>query len=310
MLKKTVTIITLVCMVVLCASCSSLSTERSAVESHNSESVVAEYSEILLTFEEAITVSNSAAIAEFIAYEDTGEYIEYTFKTIEVLRGAISDEVIHMFAMSGTSEVEETGYVYKTGVNSYKAGEKYILLMEKTDMLFYNYPHYVLVTDLLMPLNDLNNSTMYGDKLPLTAGARNVENDIRKLIKEAPSPKDDRAVWNYSTSNDISVIVDESDIIFKVKVTGLLAEGIMHNGDTYYCDVLEFLKGESKVTLENRNDIAITVMKDSVQIGETYVVIVNKISDESAIFTQSSLYSIISSDDAVTIDRIIAAIKN
>jgi hypothetical protein len=74
--------------------------------------------------------------------------------------------------------------------------------------------------------------------------------------------------------------------------------------------VLEFLKGESKVTLENRSDIAITLMKDSIQIGETYIIIANKISDESAIFTQSSLHSIVSPKDTDAIAKINGAIND
>ncbi|MDR1537636.1 MAG: hypothetical protein LBU32_06500 [Clostridiales bacterium] len=51
-------------------------------------------------------------------------------------------------------------------------------------------------------------------------------------------------------------------------------------------------------------------MKDSIQIGETYIIIANKISDESAIFTQSSLHSIVSPKDTDAIAKINGAIND
>ena len=83
-----------------------------------------------------------------------------------------------------------------------------------------------------------------------------------------------------------------------------MAEGILHNGNTYYCEVQDVLKGESLV-MQGNNEIMIVMMKGSVKEGESYIVLVNQTGENSYLYTQSSLQSIIGVDKQGVIEEIL-----
>jgi hypothetical protein len=75
-----------------------------------------------------------------------------------------------------------------------------------------------------------------------------------------------------------------------VKVTGILSEG-RENGTTYICDVLNVLKGDidSLVTVDGKGVIyAVLLKKLAVEVGETYIIMVNHVGEYSYMYTQAS----------------------
>lgn len=109
---------------------------------------------------------------------------------------------------------------------------------------------------------------------------------------------------DYTTATDLPTIVAETDLVLEVKITGLSTEGQFANCNTYYGDVQQILKGGPVNTSEERGDIQVTLTKESVEIGETYVLLLNRIDETAIIYTQSSLGSVIPSGDTETISEI------
>lgn len=289
-------------MLLVCCSCAEKdNTEISkAIDTEDviTENIIVNTQMRFLTFDEAVDLSDCAAIAEFVSYKDNGGYIEYTFNVKEVLRGEIPEKTIHVFSSKGFAHVEGTDYTYEIGNDIYTVGEAYLLIMERNDSLFYEYPHHLLVTDIFLPEKDAQKSTMYGQRFADIAGKKSTD-DIRTHIMKAKEPGR-RGGERYTAASDWGTIVKESDLILKVKITGLMVEGITGNSNTYYCEVLDALKGDS---IARREDILISLVKGSVDVGETYIVLVNRVGEQSSIYTQSSKKSVIPLSDTKAINQ-------
>ena len=260
---------------------------------------------IFFTFEDAVAISNCAANAKYISYQDHGVYGEYEFQINEVLYGYIPEKTIYLFE----SDVDTVDYNYTFGKNMYTPGDEYILIMERDDSLFYDNPRYVLVTDdIYIPLKNVNKSIMHAEQI-----AEIVENrdsiDTSTLIKNIRKQNNsefknyEHKDTKYSKSDKLLDIVTEADLVLELKIDWLDIEGIFANVNTYNCTVVKVLKGE---TVERGYDgkIWVTLFKNSVEIGERYVIMLSKIGEDSTIYVQSSKKSIISANDSKTINEI------
>lgn len=259
-----------------------------------------------MTFTEVLEEIDCAAVGKLVSYEShaqTDGYTEYTFEVTDVWRGEAED-TIHVFSAAEMVSVEGTENSYETGNNIYSVGEEYVLIMSKLDSLFYEYPHYGFYADVYIPVNDTSKSTIQGRPLEEVSGL-NIS-AIKTLIQNTNAKMSDSTQneQNYTTATDLPTILQETDLVLEVKVTELFVESEYANSNTYYCDVLNVLKGGSVTKSEERGDIMITLMKGSVEIGETYVVLVNQVGEDSLIYTQSSTNSVIPSNDTETINEI------
>ena len=283
---------------------------NSTVTTSNTQKPVTsvEAQEIFLTFDEAIAISNCAASAEFVSYIEYDDYVEYEFKVKDVLYGDIPENPIHLFSMKGESNVDKVNYNYDLGENIYTKGDEYILIMQRDDYIFYDYPHCMLITDIYIPLKDITKSTMYGQPIKNFTGINSVD-EIKKIIKDLSKLENDKVKHlksegiKYSKSDKMDEIVAESDLILELKIESLAIEGIYSNGNTYTCDVLKVLKGD-KVNKNDDGKIMATLLKNSVKVGESYIIMLNKLGDDSLIYVQSSKKSIIPINDTKSISEI------
>ena len=254
-----------------------------------------------MTFAEALEESACTVIGKFESYEQKEDYAEYIFKVSEVLRGEVAEDVIHLFSPIGKAEVLEDGRTYEIGTDIYTKDEEYVLVMAKKDTLFTEYTHYGFYTGIYIPLQDPSKSMMQG--APLAEVADLDAEGIKNLIQRTRTANNVSGK-NYTTATDLPTIVSESDIVLAGKITGLVFESEYDNCNTYYCDVQQILKGGPVNTSEERGDIQVTLTKESVEIGETYVLLLNRIDETAIIYTQSSLGSVIPSGDTETISEI------
>ena len=266
------------------------------------------------TFEEAIEISDCAVNAEFISYHDKGDFVEYEFNVKEVLYGDVPEKNIFLFSMKGTSHVEEIDFTYDLSDNKYKTGEEYLLIMEKNDSLFYEHVRYILVTNIFIPLTNTKESTMYGQRITVNDKSKLIQADeINKYVENIKKMSKSSSVVDaikpsYTNSADMITIVSEADLILEVSIEDLKVEGLVHNGNTYTCDISDIIKGDS---LEKGEDgkILVTFLKGSVEVGRRYVVAVNKVDMDSIIYTQSSKNSVIPVDDKKILDEISSYIQ-
>ncbi|WP_349948403.1 hypothetical protein ABFV83_08200 [Lacrimispora sp. BS-2] len=131
--------------------------------------------------------------------------------------------------------------------------------------------------------------------------------DIKSLSKSTSAT--DGGKTTYTESTDMKTIVSEADLVLEVSIEDLKVEGLVHNGNTYTCDVTDIIKGDSLQKGED-GKILVTFLKGSVEIGGKYVVAVNRVGKDSIIYTQSSKNSVISVDDNKLLDEIHSYIQD
>ncbi|MCL2748034.1 MAG: S-layer homology domain-containing protein [Oscillospiraceae bacterium] len=251
-------------------------------------------SAINMTFTEALEMSDSIIIGEYLSSAETDwGAIHCQFKVKKVLRGEVPEETIHMVVYGGTP--------YATGDDLYVTGGEYILVMNRNDSLFYEYPRYTPIGDIFIPLEDIGKSTMYGKEIREIA-----DKDIAYIeafINDIAAPSIQEG-QRYTSATDYPTIVKETDLILKVTIKNLEIEGVAANSNTYVCSVTQNINEGSFVAIGESQDILITVIKGSVEVGKSYIVMVNRIGESSPIYTQSSLRSIVSLDDEATVAEI------
>ena len=325
MWKKFISLLLTIVFVTLAAGCAdpeasipdnanNAPVDEDTVDSSTGKEVYSSRHELYMTFTEFLAESDCAAIGTFVSYGiDEDGYSDYVFKISEVLRGEILEKEIHVCSAIGHSNVQrevQGEYVteYDFGGDIYTPGEEYVLILSKNDSLFNERPRYGIHAGVFIPVKDTGASTMYG--MPLTEVAGKNIASIKQMIRNSAMMRAQKKESNYTKETDLPAVVAESDFILEVKVTDLMVEGIYNNSNTYYCDVQKVLKGESITKSEERGDIMVTLMKDSVEVGGSYVVLVNQIGEDSLIYAQSSLSSVISVGDTETIQEIQKLIEN
>jgi hypothetical protein len=250
-----------------------------------------------VSFEKAIEISDCIFLAAFLSYKEKNGYVEYTFEVNEVLRGNVSERTIHLVDTVGETDVAGTSY--ERGRDIYTVGEDYLLLTQRNDSLFYDYPLYVPVAGAFIPVKELGASAISGKPVSVDEINAFLEKARRPVINAQAISE----TKNYLTSDDLKAVTLASDLVLEVKINALLAEGI-YNGNPYNCTVVQSLKGAPVNTIEGTNDIILTLLKGSVALGETYVVMVNRIEETSVIYTQSAKNGVIPSADTKTVDEV------
>ena len=268
----------------------------SALKTGSSEHTytIADEMEVSVSFSEALAISDSIVVGEFLSQTRKNDNVEYTFQTKEILRGTAED-TIHVFKADGSSYGMGTSYTYEPG-------KEYLLVMSRENSLFNDYPHYVSIASIYLSIDAIEKGSMYGEGLSKFTEMKEVE-EIKSYIAAQLEEYVEKEK-NYITSNDLETVVRESDFILNIKVKELMTEGILHNGNTYYCEVQDVLKGEGLV-MQGNNEIMIVMMKGSVKEGEGYIVLVNQTGENSYLYTQSSLQSIMGVDKQGVIEGIL-----
>ena len=244
-----------------------------------------------LSFEEAVALSDCIAIAQYRSHD---RIYEYSFQVKEVLQGKTAEKEIHLF------EYTEDGKAN----SDYIVGDDYLLIMTKEDSLFYDYPLYFPVSKLVVPLGHVEDSKMSGESFSAEAIHSLLEqlrNKPQRQAKTALQSAPIEADKPYISATDFTAIVNESDVILEVKVTDLLVEGI-HNSATYTCAVQDVLAGGPIANSDGY--IYITLINGSVKIGNTYIVMVNRVEKDSWIYTQSAKNGVIPVSDTEAVAQV------
>jgi hypothetical protein len=308
MKQKIILLTALLCFAALTASCAGSAESRLNADISGSSTVqpqmgaASEITEIKVTFPEAVAFSNFAAVAEFIGYDDSPSVIRYRFSVKETLRGEVPEKTIHLLAEKGVSHLPETGHSYEPGrKDRYTIGEEYVLILQRMDSIFNDHPNSVLVTDILIPANDVKSGTMYGELI-----TDQFDGDILKLLRETELPESQDIP--YILSDDMPTLVAETEYIIKIKIDYTSMDTDFKAG-SFYCYPLEVLKGSGRVDTMPEGHIVVSLLKEHIKPGETYIVLVNRAGDNSFVYVQSSLTKgIFNISDVKAIDEIRALI--
>ena len=126
----------------------------------------------------------------------------------------------------------------------------------------------------------ISNSPVQSQWENLESLSRYVEN----YVKEHPGNNANHILMDYCRSEDIGEIYEASDAVFSVKITGIM-DGTMPDRTSYSFEVEDVIKGEYK------GEEWVIALKDSMTVGEEYLILVNQ--------PENSRYCIISSKKSV-----------
>ncbi len=303
---------------ILCAFASCKKTP--VIEEYSGSALV-----IPMTFEEIISAATHIVVAEFtgeLEISPGGRYSFLKFRPISSIKGSISDEYISVCCFNGTYQLidgKEAGTSYQGNVyaEGYKAGEQYLLVLEKHVMVFYDCDRYLPIGGLFIPkTSTIDEARMYSGNLSEQTGIKTEENNtfryyaeelIPELVKNDTSEKIDHKGLDFIKSDSLNDIIPQSDYIFRLTVLEKKRDHLDVNNSEYECRVDEQIKGFTDETF-----IEVHAFPDSLQVGEQYLMFLTLVGDEgrSRMFNISSKNGSVylASDTAIRdqVDRILS----
>jgi len=246
-MKKTVVIVILTVLIlessILCSSCSqnnnSTAGEFSEVTTLNSipsATIYANGERNITNFEEDVQNSSGIIVAEMIEKSiDHDSTYCYKFKILDILFGYFDNDIINV-------------HVVPTGEISHEKGKRYILMLYKVDLVFYQNPRYYSVADYDIQINETNEFTVFnkggqvvnefakpGDYLPFIQ----LIADIKRSQPSTQKTLDLQG--NFVRSADLKTILNHSTFVARVIPRTAVITGFY--SELYECDILEVYKG-------------------------------------------------------------------
>lgn len=228
------------------------------------------------TFDEAAAHSTDIVEAEFTGKEsfNSSEQAELIFKI----------EKSHKGSSSVGAEICVVPYVDYYPEKLYEEGKTYLLLLQRFSSVYYEHDTYYVLSEQIISSSD----STWGQAATKAKAAS---------LTEDKTPT--YSIEKYTTSKDISEIIDFSDNIFVVSIDSIFAESTVYPTTVYNCTVTGTVKG----TPENDGKILITLFNDTVEVGGEYVCMLS--GSEGSI-----IYTLAAEDGVYPVDSSATEIKN
>lgn len=260
--------------------------EREELNKHPDEShdlmIDAEYLIASMTFEDAVMLSDVAVLAEYVETLTHDYYVEHVFRVKDCHYGKVDEEIIYVASGIGISIVPDFGYSYRMEECLYESGKDYILILNKHQSIMYDHDRYINVTNLMLNESD-KKYTLYDEDILFSEFDSFA--DYLLSLRSGASTVDDQDVRMYTDAEQ--KIALESEYIAELRIENLYLEGVVHNGNTYVCSIVELHKGYVEDTRED-GTILVVIKKNTVEIGERYVVGFSQVDEHSAVYSQSA----------------------
>ena len=245
-----------------------------------------------ITLERAVEISSFAIVGIYGGIEYHNEYVYYLFTIEDTIYGQAPSDNLKMYALRTD---EDMG-------NRYIEGEKYILLLEIREKTIWEREHIYLspISDMMMPISGPYYT--YGRRVTFPEGQSFIDY-LRMLGEELADKKEPfEIVRTYDSIEE--EIVDKSKFIAYVVIDRLDMEGVEYT-NTYRCTVDELIKGHTINTL-TEGSILMVITKGAVDIGGRYLIGFNPVDENSVIYWQSTIRSVISVTDMNTLEKLFA----
>lgn len=230
--------------------------------------VQSEADRALLDEQEAMARATHIIDAVYVGARASENSNTLLFKPVNAIKGeleGIDQERIYVQNLGEDAPSLETGED-----TLYIKDKEYMLLLEKNISVYYDNNKYVQIGKMILSRDDGR-----------WADYHNLAKEIAGRTKDTtPSAYGVR----YSDASDVADLMDFSTNIFTVTVSEVYAESAIAPTTVYRCSVTKKLKGEPA---ENGN-ILITFFKETVKIGESYVVLLADASETAPVYTLSS----------------------
>lgn len=242
----------------------------------------AEYLIASMTFEDAVMLSDVAVLAEYIETLTHDYYVEHVFRVKDCYYGKVDEEIIYVASGVGLSVVPDLDYSYRMEECVYELGKDYILILNKHQSIMYDHDRYINVTNLMLNESD-KKYTLYSEDILFSEF--NSFADYLLSFRSVAFTVDDQDVKTYADVEQELALV--SEFIAELSIEALYLEGVVHNGNTYVCSIVELHKGNVQDTCED-GTILVVIKKNTVEIGERYVVGFSQVDEHSVIYSQST----------------------
>ena len=223
----------------------------------------------------------TGTVNNIVIHDEYDQYDEY-FVSILIQKGDDMEQIaIRNYLSEYTYMDDEKGETGKTNLN-YEIGKSYIFILQHIRNVYEDM--YIIMSDAYIPLENAQNSTVLSKEL------RDIE-DCEAYIDQYHfkniQGKGIQLSIDYIESSQEKEIVAHSKYIAKVEVNELYRSTEVV--DVYACSVVDILKGKINAA---ENQIIIPFFKDTVEIGEIYLVCLNSDRDDAIIYTLSSKNSV------------------
>ncbi|MCI8515206.1 MAG: hypothetical protein HFI93_11375 [Lachnospiraceae bacterium] len=199
---------------------------------------------------------------------------------------------IYLYSLPAYGNVEGTDIFFPMGQDdTYIKGEKYLLLLEKRQSLFYDHDRYLLPAEIILPCNNLDLSTIYG--IPLQKYAQN----IWGISETLPFSDLDLLIENineYEKSVDAIPITTTKEELFytlRIHVNEFLMEAATHSGVIYLCHISDIISGDAS-TLLMGEPIYLVTLPGMVEAGGDYNINVQRSGSNSLVFSVTSEHAV------------------
>ncbi len=214
------------------------------------------------------------------------EYDEYNIKVNNVKKGDVKDTLkVRNYLYNYSCEYQDESYSGKTNTG-YEIGKEYYFVLQHIYNVYED--KYMIMSDIFIPVEKKGKATVL-------SRAIDEDDNLRALIdgenfQKKKGAGDDLSI-DYIKSDDRASIVKKSPYIAEVQLKELYqSAGAV---DLYLCDVQDELKGRLNT---EKNQVLIPFFANTVQLGETYIVLLSDSDEEEK--GNSSLY-VLSSKDSV-----------
>ena len=243
-----------------------------------------------LTFEEVILLSNVCIVGEcqeIIWHENYGEV---KFRVKECLYGNVADKEIYLFSNKPLGEnMYSDGY--PVAAEHYEEGNNYILILEKWQSIMYDHDRYMEIGEGY----NLNTEI-------LEASEEKQVKDYICSVYDSVSHPEEEVPTVYDS--ELEEMIGESTFVGVVKILDMENEVKTDNGNVYKVSVESLLKEDEYL---NQSSILLKVLKNMVEIGESYIIGFSPVGENSLIHTQTTKTGVYEVTDEILaeVDRIL-----
>lgn len=241
-----------------------------------------------LTLKEVVSRSHFIGEVTIIEVMEQDDIIVYSCNVNKIYKGEDTGNAITIYENKGQYSFENSEQSFTSDKGRYSVGNCYIMMAEMIDSVYFDQPNYVL-------------QNLY--RADIAKGRKIVfirETDEQKVLDVSEVeferylesiPDTSVKTASYVKSDDLHVIVDASEIVVTAKVECVEIEAPNSNRDTYLCTVTKTWKGNTD------EKILIVLLKGTIKIGEEYIFLINRVSEQSLLYVLSAKEAVIRTDE-------------
>ncbi|MDE7234133.1 MAG: hypothetical protein K2N29_03635, partial [Ruminiclostridium sp.] len=205
----------------------------------------------------------------------------------------------------GLDHAVEDAPGYTSADIHYKENTEYLLPLRKRSSVFYENDKYYSVGDAVIEIKKngaFKNPTIQGRRIEgITSFSRLWDYLVDRELFCGQKPSE--AGTPFTRSDDLAEVVNSSDYILDVTISDVFYDA--DDRTTYTCTGNEILKAKNtKITT-----VYAALPKDSAQIGGRYILLLNRVSDNSYVYVVSSLTHSVHPANSATAEEIRGILK-